>query len=233
MIALRTTADWQGCTLTLDDGLGPKVWTPGASVTDAYAAIEDFCTWFVANFAAATATWTWMRDTAALPVMTVAIRPNCTVVANTTATAVLGATTSGGPVSDVVWSAPSGAVMPLRHGAPTPASAYPGALQQVDVNATFAAVAHWRRSVDGASRAAGTGAPRRSPATSHYRPRIEWAEDDAGLVRLQTSIAAARNPRTAVVWDDTETAWRTVSIGAVTIDPSSPGKMRARAEVLG
>lgn len=222
MIAVRTTADWPSCQITLDNGVDPpQVWTCVSTAADAYAAAEDFAIWTATAFPGESTAGTWsFDDNAEYGVITLSFSLSTyDVTANAAAQSVLGSETGLSGASDLSWLNPSGVLMPraMPYGSSAPAPYTSEALQ-------------W---TSGVARAASVGATaERVNATGPTRLSAAYAASPRMVTYLRAALEAAANPRSAALYDAAAATWRDVALGRVTVRQNNPAMYRVDLDVV-
>ena len=218
MIAAHTSDAWSTIVITLDDGGGAQAYTPGPSVSDAFAAANDFVDWVDGTFGSGTpASWLWSRDiTTGGAIIAIVLGGGYTMTANAAAQSILGSAASGGPgLTATAWTSPAGTIAP-----PTPsASAIVDQRIKIMASTGMAAAAGVTR--------VGVG------GLAAYSTRVRWPAYAVDMERLRAVQASMSSPRLITIYSSSYGWLQDLSAGPIVLAKAGKGLWRAVAEVRG
>lgn len=205
VVAPRRTG-WDACSADFDDGGGAQTWTGPAGAYDVLAVLENLDAWLTSTFTIAMA----IEVVADTP-PSVTLTPDAGVTidnASATAQALLG------------W--------------PAGPNAFDGAYPVAGLWTGRGGLTQWRQGDDRARDAAAQGAVSpRPPGTAPFRPEVRGTVTASMAPYALLALQAAASPRVARVWDPGDATWRTLSLGAVTVQRATPSLHLVACEALG
>jgi len=191
---IRTSDDWTAASFSLDDGGGPHVFTPDAGENSAKDALDALTVFYFANFGPETMSYTWAEDaTTGGSSVTMTFTAAVAITSNAAAQAL-----SGLPA--------------VSASSTTHASVWAGTWHPQD----GVSLNGWHRHLKGSGNASLTGAVRPGiPGASLHRPDVQAFANPTQTGRIAWIMRSIAVPSQAWIYQETQSAWRLVSLGQI------------------